>query len=57
MTLLVELQISTISLERDLSVSKKSLDMADEKILSGQLGGSVAEHLPLAQVVILGSWD
>ena len=23
----------------------------------GHLGGSVVEHLPLAQVVILGSWD
>ena len=23
----------------------------------GPLGGSVAEHLPLAQVMILGSWD
>ena len=23
----------------------------------GHLGGSVVEHLPLAEVVILGSWD
>ena len=23
----------------------------------GHLGGSVVEHLPLAQMVILGSWD
>ena len=23
----------------------------------GRLGGSVVEHLPSAQVVILGSWD
>ena len=23
----------------------------------GRLGGSAVEHLPLAQVVILGSWD
>ena len=23
----------------------------------GHLGGSVIEHLPLAQVMILGSWD
>ena len=23
----------------------------------GHLGGSVVEHLPLAQVMILGSWD
>ena len=23
----------------------------------GCLGGSVVEHLPLAQIVILGSWD
>ena len=25
--------------------------------IGGHLGGSVVEHLPLAQVVILGSWD
>ena len=25
--------------------------------LSGRLGGSAVERLPLAQVVILGSWD
>ena len=25
--------------------------------LEGHLGGSVVEHLPLAQVVIPGSWD
>ena len=25
--------------------------------LEGNLGGSVVEHLPLAEVVILGSWD
>ena len=25
--------------------------------VSGHLGGSVVEHLPLAQVVILESWD
>ena len=24
---------------------------------AGHLGGSVVEHLPLAQVMILGSWD
>ena len=23
----------------------------------GYLGGSVVEHLPLAQIMILGSWD
>ena len=28
-----------------------------EKSEMGHLGGSVVEHLPLAQVVILGSWD
>ena len=27
------------------------------KTLLGHLGGSVVESLPLAQVVILGSWD
>ena len=27
------------------------------KIMEGHLGGSVVERLPLAQVVILGSWD
>ena len=26
-------------------------------LLTGRLGGSVVESLPLAQVVILGSWD
>ena len=26
-------------------------------VLSGHLGGSVVEHLPWAQAVILGSWD
>ena len=25
--------------------------------LKGRLGGSVVEHLPLAQVMIPGSWD
>ena len=25
--------------------------------MSGHLGGSVVERLPLAQVMILGSWD
>ena len=25
--------------------------------IEGRLGGSVVEHLPLAQVMILGSWD
>ena len=28
-----------------------------KNLLPGHLGGSVVEHLPLAQVVILGSWD
>ena len=28
-----------------------------QKGLEGHLGGSVVEHLPLAQIVILGSWD
>lgn len=28
-----------------------------KKALWGHLGGSVIEHLPLAQVVIMGSWD
>ena len=27
------------------------------KLKLGRLGGSVVEHLPLAQVMILGSWD
>ena len=32
--------------------------MGDLKIITeGRLGGSVVEHLPLAQVVIPGSWD
>ena len=26
-------------------------------MLEGHLGDSVVEHLPLAQVMILGSWD
>ena len=26
-------------------------------LYQGHLGGSVVEHLPLAQVMILGSWD
>ena len=28
-----------------------------ECILAGHLGGSVVERLPLAQIMILGSWD
>ena len=28
-----------------------------KKKRAGHLGGSVVEHLPLAQVMILGSWD
>ena len=28
-----------------------------ENQMIGRLGGSVVKHLPLAQVVILGSWD
>ena len=28
-----------------------------ESSQQGHLGGSVVEHLPLAQVMVLGSWD
>ena len=28
-----------------------------KKAEEGRLGGSVVQHLPLAQVMILGSWD
>ena len=28
-----------------------------EREAVGHLGGSMVEHLPLAQVMILGSWD
>ena len=39
----------------------ENLDKIDKCLkkhrISGHLGGSVVERLPLAQVVILGSWD
>ena len=40
-------------LEKGIKVDEVTL----ECLLQGHLGGSVVEHLPLAQVVILGSWD
>ena len=33
------------------------LKEASERKLPGRLGGSVVEYLPLAQVMILGSWN
>ena len=33
------------------------LSLTENPCVMGHLGGSVVEHLPLAQVVIPGSWD
>ena len=38
------------------SISQHLHDLLD-CITEGHLGGSVVEHLPLVQVLILGSWD
>ena len=32
-------------------------NLSKDRVVLGHLGGSVVEHLPLAQVVIPGSWD
>ena len=38
-------------------VFKKSLLQVKNFSILGHVGGLVVEHLPLVQVVILGSWD
>ena len=40
-----------------LQLLKSGLDLSFKTTGQGYLGGSVVEHLPLAQVVIPGSWD
>ena len=43
-------------IELQLKLKKKTKKEKEKKNV-GCLGGSVVEHLPLAQVVIPGSWD
>ena len=37
--------------------SKGNCDQNKKATYGGRLGGSVVEHLPFVQVMILGSWD
>ena len=41
----------------DLAVQEWKMELCEKKQWKLELGGSVIEHLPLAQVVILWSWD